>query len=200
MVSQDEINSNFLDVIRWLKSEYGYTQAYIVEKAELAPNAISKIKNGKANAGDETITKLCNAFKLNPDYFYGRSSYKTKLEESEAKLDENIRQAQAFIQPQPYIDPSSQQNASISAYIQLTNRLTDDLNKKEIEMEERLAEKDARIAELKDTIAAKEEIIKARDARIADLERKLASIATSDLERYPFTIGAAEDKKQRKHL
>ena len=98
MVSQDEINSNFLDVIRWLKSEYGYTQAYIVEKAELAPNAISKIKNGKANAGDETITKLCNAFNLNSDYFYGRSSYKTKLEESEVKLDENIRQAQASIQ------------------------------------------------------------------------------------------------------
>ena len=64
MVSQDEINSNFLDVIRWLKSEYGYTQAYIVEKAKLASNAISKIKNGKADAGDKTITKLCNAFNL----------------------------------------------------------------------------------------------------------------------------------------
>lgn len=115
MVSQDEINSNFLDVIRWLKSEYGYTQAYIVEKAELAPNAISKIKNGKANAGDETITKLCNAFNLNSDYFYGRSSCKTKPEESEAKLDENIRQVQASIQSQPYIDPGSQMNAAIAA-------------------------------------------------------------------------------------
>ena len=111
MVSQDEINSNFLDVIRWLKSEYGYTQAYIVEKAKLASNAISKIKNGKADAGDKTITKLCNAFNLNSDYFYGRSSYKTKLEESEAKLDENIRQVQASIQSQPYIDPGSQKNS-----------------------------------------------------------------------------------------
>ena len=196
MVSQDEINSNFLDVIRWLKSEYGYTQAYIVEKAELAPNAISKIKNGKANAGDETITKLCNAFNLNSDYFYGRSQYKTKLEEIEAKLDENIRQAQASIQSQPYIDPSSQQNASISAYIQLTNRLSDDLKKKEIEMDERLAEKDVRISELKDTIAAQEEIIKAREARIVELERQLAAATTGDLSRYPFTMGVAEDNKQ----
>jgi chromosome segregation ATPase len=87
-------------------------------------------------------------------------------------------------------------NASIAAYVQLTNRLTDDLKKKEIEMEERLAEKDARIAELKDTIAAKEEIIKVREARIIELERKLAAVTTGDLSRYPFTIGVAEDNKQ----
>ena len=181
MVNQDEINSNFLDVIRWLKSEYGYTQAYIVEKAELAPNAISKIKNGKANAGDETITKLCNAFDLNSDYFYGRSSYKTKLEESEAKLDENIRQAQASIQSQPYIDPGSQMNATIAAQMKTIEIL-----------EAQAVEKDIRIAELKDTIASKEEIIKAREARIVELERQLAAAATSDLSRYPFSFGAAD--------
>jgi transcriptional regulator with XRE-family HTH domain len=181
MVNQDEINSNFLDVIRWLKSEYGYTQAYIVEKAGLAPNAISKIKNGKANAGDETVTKLCNAFDLNSDYIYGRSSYKTKLEESEAKLDENIRKAQASIQSQPYIDPGSQMNATIAAQMKTIEIL-----------EAQAAEKDIRIAELKDTIASKEEIIKAREARIVELERQLAAAATSDLSRYPFSFGAAD--------
>ncbi len=184
MVSQDEINSNFLDVIRWLKSEYGYTQSYIVEKAELAPNAISKIKNGKANAGDETITKLCNAFNLNPDYFYGRSSYKTKLEESEAKLDENIRQAQVSIQSQPYIDPGSQMNATIAAQMKTIEIL-----------EAQAVEKDARIAELKQTISDKIEIIKAREARIVELERQLAAATTGDISRYPFTMGAAEDNK-----
>ena len=181
MVSQDEINNNFLDVIRWLKSEYGYTQAYIVEKAKLASNAISKIKNGKADAGDKTITKLCNAFNLNSDYFYGRSSYKTKLEESEAKLDENIHQAQASIQSQPYIDPGSQMNATIAAQMKTIEIL-----------EAQAVEKDIRIAELKDTIASKEEIIKAREARIVELERQLAAAATSDLSRYPFSFGAAD--------
>ena len=175
MVSQDEINNNFLDVIRWLKSEYGYTQAYIVEKAELAPNAISKIKNGKANAGDETITKLCNAFNLNPDYFYGRSTYKTKLEEKREKLDKNLQHAQRCIQSQPYIDPGSQINALIAA-------------------------KDETIASLQRELDAKNETITLQRSRIADLERKLASIAISDFENYPFTIGVAEDKKQRKHL
>jgi len=182
MVSQDEINSNFLDVIRWLKSEYGYTQAYIVEKAELAPNAISKIKNGEANAGDITITKLCNAFNLNSDYFYGRSSYKTKLEESEDKLDENIHQAQVFTQSQPYVDPGSQINAIIAAKDETIDSLK------------------SRITDLQCTIADKIEIIKSREARIAELERQLASATTSDLSRYPFAIGTAEDNKQTKSL
>ena len=56
----------------------------------------------------------------------------------------------------------------------------------------------ARIVELKDTIAAKEEIIKARDARIAALERQLAVATTSDITRYPFNIGVAEERKQTK--
>ncbi len=181
MVSQDEINSNFLDVIRWLKSEYGYTQAYIVEKAELAPNAISKIKNGKANAGDETITKLCNAFNLNSDYFYGRSSYKTKLEEKREKLDENLQQAQRFTQSQPYIDPGSQTNAIIAAKDETIDSLK------------------SRIADLQRTIADKEEIIKARDARILELERRIAQINAEDLSHYPYTIGAAEERTNPQH-
>jgi peptidoglycan hydrolase CwlO-like protein len=96
----------------------------------------------------------------------------------------------------PVIDQSSMVNASLSAYIQLTNRLTDDLKKKEIEMQERLSEKDARIADLQRTISDKDTIIKDREARIVSLERQLAAATTGDLSRYPFTIGAAEDNIQ----
>ena len=53
----------------------------------------------------------------------------------------------------------------------------------------------ARISDLQRTIADKEEIIKARESRIAELERQLAAAATSDLSRYPFTIGAADEPK-----
>ena len=93
----------------------------------------------------------------------------------------------------PVIDQSSMVNASLSAYIQLTNRLTDDLKKKEIEMQERLSEKDARIVELKNTIADKDTIIKDREAHIVALERKLSAYATSDLDNYPFSVGVADD-------
>jgi prefoldin subunit 5 len=55
----------------------------------------------------------------------------------------------------------------------------------------------ARIADLKDTIADKEEIIKARDSRIITLERQLAAATTGDLSRYPFTMGAAEERNKQ---
>jgi transcriptional regulator with XRE-family HTH domain len=135
-----------------------------------------------ANVTDEEMTDAKRRA-TNPDY----DVMQARLKEKEKQFDANIAQNL------PYIDPSSQQNASITAYIQLTNRLSDDIKKKEIEMEERLAEKDARIAEIKDTIAAKEEIIKARDARIKDLERKIAEFAMNDLSRLPFPFGAADD-------
>ena len=105
----------------------------------------------------------------------------------------------------PIIDHSSMVNASISAYIQLTNRLDEDLKKKEIEMQERLAEKDATIESktaqitcLELTIADKDTIIKEKEARIIDLERQLAVATTSDITRYPFKVGVAEEREQTK--
>ena len=56
----------------------------------------------------------------------------------------------------------------------------------------------ARIADLQRTIADKDTIIRDREARITTLERQLADADTSDLSRYPFTIGAAEDGKRTK--
>ena len=95
MVKQEEINGYFLEVIRFLKSEYGYTQEFIVEKAGLGKSAISKIKKGENNVGDKTISKLCGAFEmLNPDFFYGKSPYKTKREEAEAKMEQALKDAQ----------------------------------------------------------------------------------------------------------
>lgn len=103
------------------------------------------------------------------------------------------------------IDPASEHNATISAYVQLANRLTDDLKSKEQEMSDRLADKDtiiaekqSRIADLEQTIADKDAIIRARDARILELERRIAQSNADDLSRYHFPIGAAEDKIQPK--
>lgn len=106
---------------------------------------------------------------------------------------------------QPVIDHSSMVNASISAYIQLTNRLDEDLKKKEIEMQERLAEKDAtiesqkaQITRLELTIADKDTIIKKKEARVVALERQLAAVSTPDIKHWPFSVGVA-DEGERPH-
>jgi hypothetical protein len=136
----------------------------------------------------ETIRKLVSKFRdIDPAFLRGESESVT------------IQQSPSAQQPQTYIDPASEHNAAISAYIQLANRLTDDLKCKEQEMADRLADKDTIIAEkqsrivaLEQTIADKDAIIRARDARILELEHRIAQSNADDLSKYPFAIGAAE--------
>lgn len=166
MVTKEEINGYFLEAIRRLKAQ-GYTQKDIVEAAGLSQNAISKIKTGQNNAGDDTINKLCTAFNLNPDFFYRRSK--------QFKMDEKCQHPASA----PMIDNGSAINAALAAKDETIETLKE------------------RIDELKQTIADKIEIIKFREARITELERQLAAASTSDLSRYPFAIGTAEDKQTK---
>jgi transcriptional regulator with XRE-family HTH domain len=161
MVTKEEINGYFLEAIRLLKAE-GYTQKDIVKAAGLSQNTITKIKTGQNNAGDDTINKLCNAFKLNPDFFY-RGSKQFKMEEKEQQP------ASA-----PTIDNGSAINAALAAKDETIETLK------------------ARISDLQQTIADKIEIIKARDSRILELERRIAQLNADDLSNYHFPIGAAE--------
>jgi len=161
MVTKEEINGYFLEAVRRLKAQ-GYSQKDIVKAAGLSQNAISKIKTGQNNAGDDTINKLCTAFNLNPDFFYRGSQQFT--------LEEKTHQAP----PAPMIDNGSAINAALAAKDETIETLK------------------ARISDLQQTIADKIEIIKARDARILELERRLAQINAEDLSHYHFPIGAAE--------
>ena len=225
-IENDELrkmkNANFMKAFKYVADKLKMNQGQLAEAIGSKSAYISNFSKGLRPVPEETIDALVNISSKIPngqifrEYLLGNSDImllanvtdeemiaakrratdpdydvmQARLKEKEKQLDANIAQNL------PYIDPSSQQNASITAYVQLTNRLSDDLKKKEIEMEERLAEKDARIADLQGTIADKIEIIKAREARIIALERQLAASATSDLSRYPFAIGAAEDNKR----
>ena len=215
-------NANFMKAFKYVAAKLKMNQGQLAEAIGSKSAYISNFSKGLRPVPEETVDALVDISAKIPngqifrEFLLGNSDImllanvtdeemiaakrratdpdydvmQARLKEKEKQLDANLAQNL------PYIDPASQQNASLAAYVQLTNRLSDDLKKKEIEMEERLAEKDFRIAELKDTISAKEEIIKARDARIIELERKLAAATTGDLTRYPFTMGAAEDNKQ----
>ena len=166
MVTKEEINGYFLEAIRLLKAE-GYTQKDIVKAAGLSPNTISKIKTGQNNAGDDTINKLCTAFKLTPDFFY-RGSKQFKMEEKEQ---------------QPVSAPTIDNGSAINAALAAKDETIETLK--------------ARIVDLQRTIDDKKEIIRARDARIVDLERQLAAATTGDLSRYPFTMGAADERNKQ---
>ncbi len=226
-IENDELrklkNANFMKAFKFVADKLKMNQGQLAKAIGSKSAYISNFSSGIRPVPEETIDALVNISANIPngqifrEYLLGNSDImllvnvtdeemfaakrratdpdydvmQARLKEKEKQLDANITQNL------PYIDPSSQQNASITAYVQLTNRLSDDLKKKEIEMEERLAEKDARIADLQRTIADKEEIIKARDAQIIALERQLSAATTGDLSRYPFTMGAADERNKQ---
>ena len=195
MAEKEGLHQRLKQAIVWLKQNKNILQLDIADKMSMSSVGFSRgLARCKEKNDENFVIKFHQAtgeiFSL--DWLlYGTGE----------KFTADIKKAEPTINPHQSaqtIDESSQINAAISAYIQLTNRLTDDLKKKEVEMAERLAEKDARIAELKDTIATKQEIIKAREDHIIELERQLAAATTGDLSRYPFAFGAAEHKEQPK--
>lgn len=179
-------NNIFAAALDYLKRNTDIkTQKELARRMGVTENTITRILRDYTEVTEDIITKLQTASGcvFNLQWLRG--------EDSEHMLAVDVVETPK--ESQPVIDQSSMVNASLSAYIQLTNRLTDDLKKKEVEMQERLAEKDARIVELKNTIADKDTIIKDREARIVALERKLSAYATSDLDNYPFSVGVADD-------
>lgn len=225
-IENDELrklkNANFMKAFKYVASKLKMNQGQLAEAIGSKSAYISNFSKGLRPVPEETIDALVDISVKIPngqifrEFLLGNSDImllanvtdeemiaakrratdpdydvmQERLKEKEKQLDVNLAQNL------PYIDPASQLNASITAYVQLTNRLSDDLKKKEIEMEERLEEKNCHIAALERTIADKEEMIKSRDAHIAELEHQLAAATTGDLSRYPFTIGVAEENKQ----
>ena len=196
-------NEPFLRAFNYLLEEnYASTKGELCKMVGIEPGLISRYNNGTKKVSVDTMNALARVSegRLNVNYMLGKSDYMLianvpddeilnannpdrEVIEERKKMENNNSST---------LDPSSVINSLIANHTQQINRYEDDLKKKEIEMTERLAEKDARIAELKDTIAAQDAIIKARESHILDLERRLAQINAEDLSHYHFPIGAAE--------
>lgn len=185
-------NERFKKALDWL-----YAEGLIDDQQELSSKTgineatISRILNNKVRQpSTETIRKLTSRFRnIDPAFLRGES-------------DSVTFQPPAATQQQslPAIDPSSELNAALSAYVQLTNRLTDDLKRKEQELSDRLAEKDARIESLERTIADKEELIRSRDYRIKELDNQLEVLRSTKITNYPFPKGVADENKKRDRI
>ena len=179
-------NNIFAEAFRWIKKnvEGIKYQKDLASRIGVSEDTITRIMRDQTEVTDDFLCKFNEAFDNVFNYQWLRGEDNKPMLAADLGKNNPHQSAQT-------IDESSQINAAISAYIQLTNRLTDDLKKKEIEMVERLAEKDAHIVTLERTIKDKE-------ARIVDLERQLAVATTSDITRYPFKVGVAEELEQTK--
>lgn len=188
-------NNIFAEAFRWIKKNVDGIkyQKDLAARIGVSEDTITRIMRDQTEVTDDFLCKFNEAFNNVFNYQWLRG------EDKEPMFAADLGKSNPH-QSEQTIDESSQINAAISAYIQLTNRLSDDLKKKEIEMQERLAEKDAtiesqkaQIARLELSIVDKDIIIKARDARIIDLERQLNAISVSNPEKWPFTVGVADE-------
>ena len=92
-------------------------------------------------------------------------------------------------------------NVTIDSFSEPTSRIPDMssvFNSALAKADETIETLKARIVDLQQTIADKMDIIKAREARIVDLERQLAVATMSDITRFPFKGGVAEEREQTK--
>lgn len=161
------------------------SQKELAEKIGITEPSLSRVMNGGRIISDKTLYKMNEAFGgiFNMAYFRG--------EDPHCMLMEDL----AYYQQHPeerLVFERSQQNSSDMPHEQTSIDQSSLVNALLVAKDETIDSLKSRIADLERTIADKIEIIKAREARIAELERQLAAAATSDLSRYPFTIGAAE--------
>ena len=202
----NERQKRLIEVYEHLRKHYGvHTKTGFAEALHYGRTSMSAAMNGDEKYLTDSLFKnICEAYKGVFDLNYlltGEGSLLTIEEEVHNEEYEKLYNSQSSAAG---IDTSSAINAAIAAYVKLYEFAESKLADKEQEMADRLADKDAiiaekqsRIADLERTIADKDAIIRARDARILDLERRIAQSNADDLSKYPFAFGAAEDIKNK---
>lgn len=185
------------------------SQGELAKKIGISDSALSRIMNDKKFVGDDTLRKMNEAFGgiFNMAYFRGEDPqcmlmedlayYKQHPEERivfEKPNDDNpsLLESAKAVPDSSSVDTSSVINAAIAAYVELTNRLKQEMADRLADKDTIIAEKQARIATLEQTITDKEAIIRARDARILELERRIAQAISDDVTHYPFSIGVSD--------
>jgi len=166
-------NNIFAEAFRWIKKnvEGIKYQKDLAARIGVSEDTITRIMRDQTEVTDDFLCKFNESFDNVFNYHWLRG------EDNEPMLAADLDRGNPHLS-ETMIDSGSAINAALAAKDETIETLK------------------ARIVDLQSTIADKVEIIKARDARIIALERQLAAATTSDLSRYPFAIGAAEDNKQ----
>ena len=163
-------NNIFAEAFRWIKKnvEGVKYQKDLAARIGVSEDTITRIMRDQTEVTDDFLCKFNEAFDNVFNYQWLRG------EDNEPMLAVELGKSNPHPSA-PMIDNGSAINAALAAKDETIETLK------------------ARIVDLQQTIADKVEIIKAREARIVILERQLAAVSTSDIERYPFSVGVADE-------
>ena len=173
-------------------------QGELAKKIGISDSALSRIMNDKKFVGDETLRKMNEAFGgiFNMAYFRGEDP-QCMLMEDLAYYKQHPEERLVFEKkPQEHTQSWPDDNTFMMSkvYESFVKPIEAAHAQTVAALKQQIAEKQSSIESLERTIADKDTIIRARDSRILELERRLANINASDLSRYPFAIGAAEEQ------
>ena len=218
-IENDELrkirNEHFIRAFEYIAKKKGIGQGKLAELIGSKSAYISNFRKGLRPIPEETIEELIRVSAFIPgcqiyeEFLRGNSEIMLLKNVSEEEmvqarlrnsnpdydvLEHYCKESEKKDEPPPAsnVDASSAINAAIAAYAELTNRLKQEMSDRLADKDTIIAEKQARIVALEQTIADKDAIIRARDARILELERRIAQSNADDLSKYPFVIGAAE--------
>ena len=192
-VQKDPIRAKRLDeVYKHLFAHFGITsQKHLAEVLKVQRTGLSSAFNGNvANLTDNLFKKICAAFPgvFNLNYLLTGEGDLLTLEEGVSSNEFEKQMTQ-----QNNLPPATDQTYIMSKMFETLLKPIESAHTQAVTaLNEQIAEKQSRIADLERTIAAKEEIIRARDSRILELERHIAQLNADDLSNYHFPIGAAE--------
>jgi len=192
MAEKEGLHQRLKQAIVWLKQNKNILQLDIAKKMSMTTVGLSR---GLARCKEKNDEDFVIKFHQATDEIFSLDWLLYGIGE---KFTADIKKAEPTpVSPAPMpVDASSAINAAIAAYVELTNRLKQEMSDRLADKDTIIAEKQARIVALEHTVVDKDAIIRARDARILELERQIANINASDLSRYPFSIGAAEPEKR----
>jgi DNA-binding transcriptional regulator LsrR (DeoR family) len=196
MAEKEGLHQRLKQAIVWLKQNKNILQLDIAEKMNMTTVGFSR---GLARCKEKNDEAFVIKFHQATDEIF---SLDWLLYGTGDKFTADIKKAeQPPATPAPTsVDASSAINAAIAAYVELTNRLKQEMADRLADKDTIIAEKQARIVALEQTVADKDAIIKSRDNKILYLESKLAASQVDDIENYPFAIGAAETNSLRNNI
>lgn len=195
MAEKEGLHQRLKQAIIWLKQNKNILQLDIAEKMGMTTVGLSR---GIARCKEKNDEDFIIKFQQATDEIF---SLDWLLHGTGDKFTADIKKATPPpATPVPTsVDASSAINAAISAYVELTNRLKQEMSDRLADKDTIIAEKQSRIESLERTIAAleqtiadKDALIRERDSRILELERRIAQSNADDLSKYPYTIGVAE--------
>lgn len=185
-------NNIFAAAFDELKRNHGIkTQKELARRMGVSEDTITRILKDRTEVTEDIITKLQTASGciFNLQWLRGEDPYHM--------FAEDVPKPESPPQSAPSIpDPSSIMNAALSAQMQSIETQKQTI----ASLIREAASKDDLIADLRARIIEKDDHIATLKARIAELQQLLAIQKNTDLGTYPFPVGVADDKKQRKNL